>query len=320
MRELSVFVTGIAAFVEDYRRVLAVDAPDPVRMTVGSGRGETSDVVIPAHFPYVRVPLGHVDDVTLQQFRITQDWDVSVAPDQFPPDNAQTSHLIRQTVVRFLRYHEVVLPDSDTAPTVDLKALNATKLPTGADKTSLEWVTSMTELGTTAVRIDPRHVTANPTDVAAYVRFPKGHISTAFVTKFKFVSVNAVDAKPSGSLDQAVAQLIVCTINVPDDAFTVTCRGYNGASDFNIVFKAGVAKPWMVFACTSLEDALQLRPPMFGLDHHFRLVYKLADSTVRATDIALPKSIQPANVGPARPLGEGGCVPPRFSGGSTGGL
>lgn len=321
MRELSVFVTGISAFVEDFRRVVAVNAPEPVSMKVAGEKGRSTFVTIPAHLPYLRVPLNQVDTATQGRFKILHDWDVSLVPKAFPADGPNL--LIRQTLVRFLKFYEVELPASDTEPDVNLTELNPTRLPTAADEQSLRWLTPMTSLGTSAVRIDPRHVERDPVDVAAYVRFPKGRISSAFVTNFKFESVTAADAKPAGNLDQAAAQLVVCRMNVPDEALTdgklrVNCRGYNGAADFQIDFLPEVEKPWMVFACTSLEDAFQLRTErMFGVDHHFRLVYKLAEQDVRDTDIALPKSVPPP-VGAGKPLGEGGCVPPVFSGGTGG--
>ncbi|HYI11552.1 MAG TPA: hypothetical protein VEK57_21020 [Thermoanaerobaculia bacterium] len=323
MREFSVFVTGIAAFVEDYRRALAVHAPRPVSVKIREGRRHSDYATIPAHFAHVRVPLNDVDAATQTLFPIMHDWNVAEVPGVFRADNPPLANdMVRQTLVKFLRFQEVILPDSETPATLDEAALTATGIPTPADKTSVRWLASMESLGTTAKTIDPRHIVENPTDVAAYIRFPNGRISTAFAPQFKFVSVNALDAKPAGILDQAVAQLVVCRFDVSGAAFTVKCRGYNGGDSFDITFKEGVAEPWMVFACTSLEDALQLRldGDKFGVDLHFQLVYALAEGQVSDAEVALPKSIDPApGIGEGKPLGAGGCVPIRFSGGSTGG-
>jgi hypothetical protein len=325
MREFSVYTTGITSLVEDYRRAVAINAPRPITMTVSKGPGQSENVTVPAHLPYVRVPINHLDDTTLSQFTISHDWDVSVAPGVFPnQDIANPNSLIRPTVVKFLHFHEVVLPPSDTPPSVDDTPLNNTGIPSDKDRTSIHWLASMKSLGTPATTIDPRHVVKDPVDVAAYLRFPQGRISTAFATNFKCVSVSALDGKLVGTLHQAVAQLIVCKLNVPDEEFTVLCRDYGSgdAGDFEITFKAGVPDPWMVFACTSLDDAFQLPSveEKFGTDMHFRLVYGLAAGAVPDDYIALPKSINPApNGGGPRPLGSGHCIPPGWSGGSTGG-
>jgi len=334
MRTFSVFVTGIAAFVGDYRRVVAVDAPLPVTMKGTDENGQSKDVTIPAHFPYLRVPTRHIEDASAKKISIKQDWDVSAAPDAFPSDGDPQS-LTRSTFVQFLHFHEIVLPQSGTPATVDLKPLNNQGIPivdegTGEppapgtpppDATSALWLPSMETLGTPKKTIDPKHITANPTEIAAYVRFPNGRISTAAASRFRFVSVSPVDGKAVGPLNRAVAQLMVCTMEIPDDAFTITCRDYrtNAAKNISIDFKAGVKDPWMLFACTSLEDAFQ-HPSVektFGVDFHFRLVYRLADGAPTDADIVLPKSIPPAPG--AKPLGGGGCVPPLFAGGETGG-
>lgn len=318
MRELSIYVTGIAAFVEDYRRAIAVNALQPAAMEV-----EGKLVTVPAHFPYVRLPFDQIVDP--ENYSISHDWSTSAAPGIFP-------NVIEPTLVKFLRFHEVILPDSKTPPTIDDTPLNATRIPIRTatpggppvDDTSVLWLAPM-EFLTSASTIDPQHVVENPGEaVAAYVRFPKGRISTASPTSFKFVSVSAADGTPAGQLDQAVAQLMVCRLSVPEEAFTVLCRDYRdgGKNDFAINFTAGAQNIWMVFACTSLEDALQLPSveDQFGVDTHFTLVYRLAQS-VKDDDVVLPKSLIPQeNVGDPKPLGAGRCVPPRFKGGSTGGL
>lgn|GEM_PF-4903036 len=319
MRELSVYVTGIAAFVEDYRRVVAVDASHPVTMTVAGERGQSNQVTVPGHFPYLRMPFDHIEDP--ENYAISHDWDTSAAPGVFPDPEGDN---IQPSLLKFLHYQEVVLPDSTTPASVDMTPLNATGLPIkNQDDASVLWLPTMESLGTPARTIDPKHVVANPTEIAAYIRFPNGRMTTAFPTQFKFVSVSAADGKAAGTLNRAVAQLVVCKMDVPDEAFTVVCRDYQaggGSGDFNVNFKAGMAEPWMVFACTSLEDAFQLPTvdEKFGIDLHFRLVYSLAQGTVTEADIALPKSINPGP-GVPRPLGAGKCVPPLFSGGGTGG-
>jgi hypothetical protein len=315
MRELSVYVTGIAAFVEDYRRVMAVNAIQPTAVKV-AGR----QVTVPAHFPYVRIPRDHVAE---PESSISHEWNTMAVPGLFADPR-------QKTFVRFLHFHEVVLPDTDPdQPSLDETPINATGLPVmeqeenglPEDHSSVLWLAPMEKL-TKASTIDPRHVVKNPgVDVAAYIRFPKGRISTAAPTPFRFVAVKEADGKTTGQLNQAVAQLMVCKMKVPDDAFEVKCRDYrnNGANDFTIQFKGGVADPWMVFACTSLEDALQLPSAGvdFGVDTHFRLVYRLV-AALKEDDVVLPKSIPPAPN--AKPLGGGGCVPPRLKGGSTGGV
>jgi hypothetical protein len=331
MRDFSVFVTGIAAFVGDYRRVLAVDAARPTTMNVTDENGKTSEVTVPAHFPYLRLPTQHIDDATASAIAIGQDWDVSAAPGAFPPDGGPNP-FNRSTLVQFLHFHEVVLPDSESPADVDMTPLNANGIPIvdqkegqpPPDATSALWLPSMNNLGTPKKRIDSKHITANPVEIAAYIRFPKGRVSTASATNFKFVSVSPADGKAAGPFNRAVAQLMVCTMKVPDEAFTVKCRDYrtNDQKSFDINFKAGIPQPWMVFACTSLEDALQLPSveEKFGVDYHFRLVYNLAEGTVTDADVALPKSISPPEVGADEPLGAGRCVPPLFDGGETGGI
>jgi len=327
MREFSVFVMGIAAFVEDYRRVVAVNASRPMTLTlVKEEGGHSEDVTVPAHFPYVRVPFNHVDVDTQQRFAISQDWDISAAPGAFPSDPGNPNPMIRQTLVRFLSSHEVILPvESDTPPSVDLTPLNQNGIPIAADRHSALWLPSLDSMGAKKTKIDPVHIVKdpNPDAVAAYIRFPRGRISTATPTDFRFVSVTPVDGKKSGSLNRAVAQLMACKMSVPDGAFVVSCRDYRAVGalpPFEIKYKAGIANPWMVFASTSLEDALQLPSveEQFGIDHHFRLVYGLAEGPVGADDIALPKSITPESG--AKPLGTGRCVPPLLKGGSTGGI
>jgi hypothetical protein len=326
MREFSVYITGIMSFVEDYRRAVAVNASRPIAMTVSKGPGLSENVTVPAHFPYVRIPINYLDDTMLSRFAIAHDWDISAAPGVFPiqnPDDPES--VIRQTVLKFLHFHEVVLPASDTPPSVDDTPLNDTGIPDhDTDGASIGWLASMESLGTPAKTIDPRHVVKDPLDVAAYIRFPQGEISTAVATNFKFVSVSAFDGRLMGTLHQAVAQLLVCTLEVPDDEFTVSCRDYRSGDvgDFDITFRAGVPEPWMVFACTSLDDAFQLPSvdEKYGTDTHFRLVYGLAKGIVTDVDIALPKSLTPApNSGPARPLGSGHCIPIGFTGGAAGG-
>jgi hypothetical protein len=328
MRTFSVFVTGIAAFVGDYRRVVAVDAPQPVTMKATGENGQSKDVTIPAHFPYLRLPSKHIDD-TANQLKIAQTWDVTAAPGAFPPDDDNDPQsLTRSTFIQFLHFHEVKMPDgSTTPPTVDMTPLNADGIPIidqklnapPPDATSALWLPSMESLGTPKKKIDPKHITANPAEVAAYIRFPKGRISTAKATNFKFVAVSP-DGQPAGSLNRAVAQLMVCTVDVPNGPFTVTCRHYGeDGKDIDINFKGDVPNPWMLFACTSLEDAFQLTAVKkdFGVDFHFRLVYRLAEGPHDDGGITLPKSISPGQGG--KPLGGGGCVPPLFAGGETGG-
>src|ERR1051325_946080 len=305
MREFSVYTTGIIAFVEDYRRAVAVNAPRSVAMTVSNGPGRSEDITIPAHFPYIRIPINHLDDTTLAQFRIVHDWNVSGATTIFPitdPDNPGSQ--LRQTVVQFLNFQEVVLSASNTPASIDNTPLN---IPNNDH--SVQWLVRMEELGTTADTIDPRHVVKDPLDVAAYIRFPSGAVSTALTTKtFKCVSVNILDGKLAGTLQRAVAQLLVCKFEVPDEEFTVRCRDYRPGPDpdFEIVFKADVPNPWMVFASTSLDDAFQLPSvePKYGTDTHFRHLYGLAPGVVTDADIALPKSLEPApHAGMGRPLG-----------------
>lgn len=325
MREFSVFVTGIAAFTGDFRRVLAVNAPQPVTMHVADENGKSHEITVPAHFPYLRLPTQYVDENTAAAIAIGQDWDVAAAPGAFPPD-VGGNQMTRSTLVKFLHFHEVVLPDSATPPSVDQTPLNQDGLPIidqkdgepQPDATSARWLPPMSSLGTPKTKIDPKHLTADPKEIAAYVHFPKGRVSTAAATNFKFVSVKTADGKQTGSLNRAVAQLMVCRMSVPDEEFVVKCRDYatNGAKSLDIKFKAGMQKPWMVFACTSLEDALQLPSveDKFGIDYHFRLVYGLAEGVVKAGDVALPKSVSPPNVGAGQPLGGGRCVPPLFDG------
>lgn len=320
MREFSVYTTGITAFVEDYRRAIAVNAPRPITMTVSKGLGQSETLTVPAHFPYVRVPIKHLDDTTLTRgFRISHDWDVGDAAGAFPPETEGATTSVLHTVIKFLNFHEVILPESASPAKID-----DTPLPNDKNETSVHWLASMNSLGTTATKIDPRHVVKDPVDVAAYVRFPHGTISTAFVTQFKCVSVSALDGKLAGTLNRRVAQLLVCKMQVPDTEFKVEFRNYAGnpGENFKITFKAREPDPWMVFACTSLDDAFQLPTveETFGTDTHFRLVYGLAGESVTDANVALPKSINPSPNGEkAKPLGTPRCIPPGFSGGSTGG-
>lgn len=333
MRKLSVYVTGIPAFVEDYRRAIAVNALTPTTVQVGQECGHVEDVTIPAHFPSVRVPFNHIEDP--QNYPTGHDWNVAAAPGVFPPDDpANPTSPVRSTLIKFLRFQEVELPPSTTPASIDNTPLNATGIPVDVqvangpapDASSLLWLAPMSSLGTSATAIDPRHVVKNPSeDVAAYIRFPYGKMSTAVATRFKFVAVTAVNGTQTGTLDRAVAQLVVCQLDVPDDAFSVWCRDYlptGGAGHFQIRFKRDIPDPWLVFSCTSLEDTFQL--PMgeetLRTDFHFRLVYRLAAGRVAAQDIALPQAVNPAaHLGVPRPLGAGGCVPPVYGGGGTGG-
>jgi len=124
MRELSVYVTGIAAFVEDYRRVVAVDASHPITMTVAGERGQSNQVTVPGHFPYLRMPFDHIEDP--ENYAISHDWDTSAAPGVFPDPEGDN---IQPSLLKFLHYQEVVLPDSTTPASVDMTPLNATGLP-----------------------------------------------------------------------------------------------------------------------------------------------------------------------------------------------
>jgi hypothetical protein len=315
-RPFQVFVTGIAGFVEDYRRVVAVNAPQPRSMKITEA-GSQREIVIPAHFPYLRVPFDYVDEESKKRM-ITHDWNVSAALGVFPPFDTS---LTRKTLVQFLRSREVVLPDSETEPSVDETELRG-RMPSedAGDETSALWLPTLSSLGASATMIDPKHVVEDPDPnfVAAYIRFPSGVIETARTSDYKF-GATSLDGHASGTLNQAVALLMVCTMDVPDDAFDVTCRSYQGQEDIVITFSGNMPNPWMVFVCSSLEDAFQLptNEDKYGTDFHFRLVYELVQGPFTNADIALPKSIAPPPGG--RPLGAGKCVPPRFGGGGTGG-
>ena len=310
MRNFHVFVTGIAGFVEDFRRVVAVSAPQPRRMRIVES-GVRRDVLIPPHFPYLRIPLDHADADTQARMRILQDWNVSAATGAFPPFNENP---IRQTLVKFLHSQEVILPDSETPA-----ALNANDIL--QDDRSALWLPTLSTLGAQAATIDPKHITKDPDPnvVSAYLRFPKGLIETAKVSEFKFGSIS-LDGHAAGTLNRALPVLMVCTMSIPNDAFTVVCRSYQGEADFEIGFLADKDDPWMVFVCSSLEDALQLpsTEPKFGTDFHFGLAYDLVQGPITEEDVALPKSS--ALAPDVKPLGAGKCIPPRFLGGSTGGM
>src|SRR5689334_12100263 len=116
MSTFSVYVTGISSFVGDYRRAIAVDIPQPIKMEVSNGSGKKTEVTVPAHFPYVRVPLTYVAEDTLGRMSIAQDWDISAAPvfAQDIPPNPRPA--IRQTLLKFLHFQEVILPPSETPP------------------------------------------------------------------------------------------------------------------------------------------------------------------------------------------------------------
>lgn len=321
MRKFKVYVTGIAAFVEDYRRVVAINASHPQVLTI-TENGVPRQVTIPAHFPYIRVPEKQVDDDTAQRMPHFQDWNVVAAKGALPPDDDHSlqSATIRQTLMKFLHGQEVVLPDSPTPLSNDEAALGTSPTPSNGNKNSVLWLPSLQSLGAKATKIDQKHIVKNPDPnvVAAYIRFPKGRMTTAVASDFQFVSVS-LDGSTLAPLNRVVAQLLLCEMDVPDTPFTVICRSYNGDSDFPITFKAGVQQPWMVFACTSLEDALQLPAveEKFGIDFHFRLIYGLLEGNVKDGDIALPKSILPAPG--AKPLGAGKCIPPHVGGGATAG-
>jgi hypothetical protein len=315
-RTFRVFVTGIAGFVEDYRRVVAVNAPQPRLMKFTEG-GMQREIVIPAHFPHLRVPFDYVDEESKKRM-ITHEWNVSAALGVFPPFDDLSFK--RKTLVQFLRSREVVLPDSDTEASVDETELGDIK-PSEDDETSALWLPTLSSLGATATTIDPKHVVENPDPnfVAAYIRFPNGLIEAAQISEFRF-GATSLEGHASGTLNRNVAILMVCSIEVPDHSFDVTCRSFQGdPNDIVITFIEDKLDPWMVFVCSSLEDAFQLptNEDKYGTDFHLRLVYELVQGPFTDADVALMKSIVPPPTG--KPLGAGKCVPPRFDGGSTGG-
>jgi hypothetical protein len=315
-RTFRVFVTGIAGFVEDYRRVVAVNSPRPRSIRIIDG-GIQREVTIPAHVPHLRVPVDYVTEKTKKDIPITHDWNITAAQGAFPPfeDLSPT----RKTLVQFLHSREVELPPSDTEPDVDDTELGGS-MPSEAkkDETSALWLPTLSSLGARATTIDPKHVVRDPDPnfVAAYMRFPNGVIETAQTSDFRF-GATSLDGHASGTLNRAVALLMVCTMEVPNEAFEVTCRSYQGEAPIIITFIKEKPDPWMVFVCSSLEDAFQLPSveEKYGTDFHFRLGYELVQGPFTDADIALPKSIAPSG----KPLGAGKCVPLRFAGGSTAG-
>lgn len=304
MPKLSIFVTGVCGFMEDFRRVVLVNATRATLFTVNMARQE----VIPPHYAFLRFATEQVEQISGAK-SLTHRWDVLATP--IPTDSATIN-----TEVLFLDHHRIVTPPAQNS------AFNPNKTPVDefgvppnkADE-SLEWVLKMSQLLPGSEVPNTLFLTDSPgEEVAAFATFAVGDVVNAYAPLYQFLGTNAASMGVVGNLNRSLSQMVRYDLEVADP-IVVRCPVFADGPKrrpFDVTFKQGLENPWMILGLSALDDILQLSTVDRGEgrpDFHSRLLYRMSKTLYSDFDVVLPQGEpQP----PTAEIGVPRCIPALF--------
>lgn len=307
MPTLSIFVTGVCGFMEDFKRVVLVNATQPSLFTVNSDR----QVVVPPHYAFLRFATDQVDVVAGAK-SLKHAWDVLATP--IPMMHTGTI----STEVLFLDHHRVVPPAAQNTtfnPNKDL--IEEIGIPQTTGDESLEWVLRMSQLLPGSQVPNPDYLTDKPGEsIAAFATFAVGDVVNAYAPLYQFLGTNAISMGIVGRLNRSLSQMVRYDLQVADP-IVIQCPLFAEGpkrAPFYVSFKTGLTNPWMILGLSALDDILQLTTVDSGEgspDFHSRLLYRMSKTLYGDFDVILPQGEpQP----PTAEIGVPRCVPALFGG------